>query len=262
MPKDRNQKLYRAPHMVQHYTQLKLLQPAEQAILDLLRDRLPQMRMLDIGVGGGRTTLHFSKWVLEYVGIDYSAPMIAACQRRFATPLKPPTFRVCDARDLSLFEDNSFDFILFSFNGIDYGSHCDRQKCLQEVRRVGKPGGYFCFSSHNLQSMEQAFDWHHQLSLNPLTAYVNLAMWGLLRLCNTTTTLKQLHQSTHAIIKDESHNFQLNTYYIRPQAQVQQLQAHFEQISVYSGLTGLEIVSEQDLHLNVDQWLYYLCRLS
>ena len=45
----------------------------EETILGIIRDRLPEMRMLDIGVGCGRTSIYFMDQVREYIGIDYSA---------------------------------------------------------------------------------------------------------------------------------------------------------------------------------------------
>ncbi|MBD2071573.1 class I SAM-dependent methyltransferase [Leptolyngbya sp. FACHB-671] len=258
---DNNRKLYTARGIVQHYTQLKMLQPAEQTILERFQNQWSSMRMLDIGVGGGRTTRHFSKLVLEYVGIDYSTEMIGACQKRFAAS-SDTTFEVCDARDMSQFKDNTFDFIMFSFNGIDYVSHSDRLKVLQEVSRVSKPGGYFFFSSHNLQRIEREFNWKNQMSLNPITTYVNLVMLTLLRCFNYSTTLEQLSLSTHATVKDESHNFRLKTYYVRPQEQINQLEAGFSNIQVYSWKNGLELKTKNEWSANTDMWLYYLCTIK
>ncbi|MBD1870951.1 class I SAM-dependent methyltransferase [Cyanobacteria bacterium FACHB-471] len=258
---ENNRKLYKARSIVQHYTQLRMLQPAEQTVLDRFQNQWSSIRMLDIGVGGGRTTQHFSKLVLEYVGIDYSTEMIEACQKRFAAS-PHIAFEVCDARDMSRFGDNSFDFIMFSFNGIDYVSHADRLKVFQEVSRVSKPGGYFFFSSHNLQRIEREFNWRNQMSLNPITTYVNLVMLTLLRCFNYSTTLEQLNMSTHAIIKDESHNFRLKTCYVRPQAQINQLEASFSDIQVYSWENGLELKTENEWSANTDMWLYYLCTIK
>lgn len=255
---DSNHTTYTSPRVVHHYAQLNQLQPAEKSILDLLATQEPTLKMLDIGVGGGRTTQHFSSIAAEYVGIDYSAEMIAACQKRFPASPQAISFEVCDVRDLSRFRDNSFDFILFSFNGIDYISHADRLKVLQEIARVGKPGGYFFFSSHNLQGLEREFDFRKQLSLNPIRSYVNLVMLGLLHFLNRPITLRQLRGLAHVIVRDESHNFRLKTYYIRPQEQIKQLAA-FGAVKVYSWQSGLEITDESALAANSEMWLYYLC---
>ena len=258
----RNQRTYSTPSIVRHYVQLQQLQPAEQTILVLLQDQLSRMTMLDIGVGGGRTTQHFYQNVADYIGIDYCPEMIAACHQRFSESLQPPSFEVCDARNMSRFPDDRFDFILFSFNGIDYVSHSDRLRVFSEIHRVGKPGGYFCFSSHNLKGAERAFDWRQQLRTNPIKTYENLVMLLLLRWLNPRITLTQLKTSTYLILKDESHNFRLQTYYIRPEAQIKQLAPSFSEVKVYSWQSGLELTGEHELPINPDLWLYYLCRMT
>ena len=259
---DENKTTYSTSGVVRHYAQLRRLQPAEQTILSLLKHSLSQMKMLDIGVGGGRTTQHFHPLVSDYIGIDYSSDMILACQKRFAQASPPIAFDVCDARDMSRFEDHSFDFILFSFSGIDSLSHADRLQVLTEIHRIGRPGGFFCFSSHNLQGIERAFNWRSQLSLNPLKTYVDLVMMVILRCFNRAITPAQLKDSAYAIIQDESHNFRLQTYYIRPQNQMEQLEGNFDDIKIYSWKSGLEITRACDLKANTDLWLYYLCRIK
>ncbi len=264
-----NQSTYKASGIVKHYAQLKALQPAEQTILDAFQTRLPTMKMLDLGIGGGRTTLHFANLVKEYVGVDYSEEMIEACNQRFTPRASSVSFEVCDAREMSRFKDESFDFILFSFNGIDYISHCDRLKVFQEIQRVGKSGGYFVFSSHNLQGMEREYDFSKQFSCNPLTTYVNLVMAFLLRAFNRFIPLHTLQTSAHAILKDESHQFRLKTYYVRPSEQLNQLAEHFSDIKVYSWKSGLEITDHLEkiptkgntLSENSEMWLYYLCSI-
>jgi ubiquinone/menaquinone biosynthesis C-methylase UbiE len=257
---EHNYQVYMAREIVQHYSQLRQLQPAEQNILELLSHEWSHIKMLDVGIGGGRTTQHFSGVVKEYVGIDYSEEMVAVCQKRFPSSSQL-RIEVGDARDMSQFQDNSFDFILFSFNGLDVISHLDRLQVLQEVRRVGKSGGYFFFSSHNLQGIEREFKWLNQVSLNPLKTYVNMIMFALLRFFNRSISPQQLKYAKHEIIQDESHNFRLKQYYIRPQEQLNQLEADFDNIRIYSWQSGLEITTQQELSDNSDMWLYYLCKI-
>jgi len=259
-----NQNTYASAGIVGYYTQLKQLQPAEKVILERLKPQLSSMRMLDIGIGGGRTTTHFAPLAKEYVGIDYSAEMIAACRERLskAIPsLSPEALEVMDARSMEQFPDHSFDFILFSFNGIDYVSEGDRLKIFEEVKRVGKPGGYFAFSSHNLQGLQASLTLKKSFSLNPLRTYTNLVMLGLFKLLNPTVNAHQLATADHLIVRDESHNFRLQTYYIRPKAQLKQLEPFFKNIEVYSWSSGLNLRQWSDSSQPSDMWLYYLCAI-
>ena len=57
---------YAGAAVVRRYSDANELFGAERAILDIVRDDLPQWRMLDLGVGVGRTTLH-APLVREYV---------------------------------------------------------------------------------------------------------------------------------------------------------------------------------------------------
>tara|TARA_B110000503_G_scaffold137153_1_gene220856 strand:+ start:415 stop:1209 length:795 start_codon:yes stop_codon:yes gene_type:complete len=104
------------------------------------------MSILDMGVGGGRTTSFLSEIASKYVGADYSLDMVKASKHRFPEL----DFRHCDATKMGEFFDEEFDAFIFSFNGIDYiRTDEERAVCLSEIQRVLKPGGIFIFSSHN-----------------------------------------------------------------------------------------------------------------
>lgn len=143
---------FRRADVVSEYASFDFLLAPERTILEELAPRLAGARMLDLGVGAGRTTLHFAPLVREYVAIDISPDMIEACTRRFDDVAWHATFEVADARDLGRFESASFDFVLFSFNGIDtIGGRGDRRAAIGEIHRVCRPGASFCFSSSNLR---------------------------------------------------------------------------------------------------------------
>lgn len=262
MIKDKNLKTYSTLDVVNYYQYLQQLQPAEETIIQLLKNQLSNIKMLDLGVGGGRTTKHFFPLVKEYIGVDYSVEMIEASKQRLSQSYPSIKLMVGDARDLSQFNDNTFDFILFSFNGLDYISHEDRLKALQEIKRVGKSGGSFFFSSHNLQGIEKVFDWRHHFSLNPFKTYVNLVMFAFLRGFNTSINYSTIKKSNYAILRDESHNFRLRTYYIRAVEQIKQLESLFTDIKVYSWKTGLELSTNDDFVSCEDMWLYYFCKIK
>ncbi len=129
----------------------RYLFPPEKTILDeLVGNGLGKMSMLDLGVGAGRTTAHFQPFVRRYVGLDYSPPMLEACARRFPDGIPNGRFVLGDARDLQVFPSGSFDFVLFSYNGLDSVDAADREAALREIRRVLKDDGWFCFSTHNI----------------------------------------------------------------------------------------------------------------
>ena len=257
---DPNLASYRRPGIIRYYSQLRKLQPAEEEVFQRLEPSLSQMSVLDLGVGAGRTTSHLAQRVFDYTGVDYSPEMIRICEQRFSQLGEHIRFQVCDVRDISEFPNQSFDFIFFSYNGIDSMSHQERLEFFQEVTRIGKSGGYFFFSTHNLQGMIREFSLQTKLSLNPMKTYVNGFMWGILRLFNQSLSLKKLESLDHAIIRDESHNFRLRQYYIRPRAQLQQLATYFKETTVYSWQTG-QVIADHELEQQADMWLYYLCQL-
>jgi len=137
-----NREAYDRPEVVSAYLEDRVLQPAE---ITLFERYLAGVRsVLDLGVGGGRTTPFLSPG-REYVGLDYAPGMIEACRRRFPGL----DFRVGDASDLGWAGDGSFGAVVFSYNGFDYLDDAGRRRCLEEVARVLTVGGPFIFSRHD-----------------------------------------------------------------------------------------------------------------
>jgi ubiquinone/menaquinone biosynthesis C-methylase UbiE len=139
-----NLRTYRATNVVSHYAGLDYLTPCERFLFD--RYLKPGMAILDLGVGGGRTTPYLSTIASRYLGADYSEEMIAVCRAKFPSL----EFQVADAADLSSLADGSFDAIVLSYNALDYVLPDEkRQQCLHECRRVLREEGVLIFSSHN-----------------------------------------------------------------------------------------------------------------
>lgn len=208
--------------------------------------------MLDIGVGAGRTTLHFAELTKEYVGIDTSEKMIKVCEERFVNMDKGISFKVCNVRDMKNFGDNYFDFILFSYNGIDYLNHIGRLEALREIKRVGKQGSLFCFSSHNIYSLKKEFSFSWSKNL------LYILKFPITRLLNPSP--EELEKMEYVLINDSSHLFSLVTYYIKPEKQIDQLtELGFKNIKVFSLEEGKEIKTISNLSYIKDRWLYYVC---
>src|SRR5262249_54601308 len=106
----------------------------------------PGMAILDVGVGGGRTSRYLAGNASRYVGIDYAPEMVRVCRRRF------PQWEYLEASatDLSPFPSGSFDVVLLSYNMIDdLIPDESRWRCLRECHRVLHENGFLIFSSHN-----------------------------------------------------------------------------------------------------------------
>ena len=140
---------YRSDDVVKCYAGSMGMHAGEIAILSRIQNRFRHKRILDIGMGTGRTTAALLDISDDYIGIDISPEMIAAARQRYPSAL----FEICDAREMSRFSDEAFDFIMFSYNGIDYVGHSDRLRILGEIHRVLAYGGIFVFSSHNRRGL-------------------------------------------------------------------------------------------------------------
>lgn len=253
-----NRLVYETQDIVQLYSREIQLQKAEESIFNILKNKLNNMKMLDIGVGGGRTSIHFANCVKEYIGIDYSRNMIKVCEENFPERGKNILFKVADVRDLHLFENDYFDFILFSYNGLDYISYKDRSQALTEIKRVGKLGGYFCFSTHNIQYI------NYMLTVPFCKSPIRLAFY-VFRYFHVKSLIKREIRGesvTHAIIRDGGEEFRARTCYVNPEKQIDQLKyLGFRDIRIFSERNGKELKGFNKLNtIKDDRWLYYLCR--
>lgn len=117
----------------------------EQLILQSLHGQLACADFADIGVGGGRTTGHLADKVRSYTGIDYSQPLVEACRKKYPN-VDFHCLDVCESLSLG---ESSYDFIFFSFNGIDCLTQAERDSFLKNAFVSLRPGGRLLFSSHN-----------------------------------------------------------------------------------------------------------------
>lgn len=248
--------LWERSDVVNFYANQSELFEPEKIIQQSLATVAPSIRMLDIGVGAGRTTAHFARQVKYYAGIDISEAMIDKCRSSFTSLGDAAFFKVMDATNLRDFEDGSFDFVLFSYNGIDNASHDDRAKILREVKRLLAPGGYFAFSSHNLAFFPRHYSLH--LSLNPWRSAKEVVKWILMFAHNGFPG--KYRSVKHAILRTRAYGFRLPQYYVHPEYQLQQLkELGFGSIRLLS-FSGKELSLSGKMNFDTDPWIYYWCQ--
>lgn len=151
-----NLSVYNTPDVASYWAAMRFISPCEKLLFD--RYIAPGLNVLDLGVGGGRTTAYLAPQAAHYVGIDYAEEMIRVCREKF------PEFEFlqADASDLSNFSSSSFDVVLMAFNGIDVLHNDARNRCLDECFRVLKPGGTLIFSTHNVRAVLVAPTWSRE----------------------------------------------------------------------------------------------------
>jgi SAM-dependent methyltransferase len=119
--------------------------PGEVVALRIAADRARGRPVLDLGVGGGRTTSLLRLVSDDYTGIDYTPELVALCRSRHPGE----DIRLGDARDLGGIPSGSKGLVVFTNNGIDAVDHDGRDRVLTEVHRVLEPGGTFCYATLN-----------------------------------------------------------------------------------------------------------------
>ncbi|MEJ0002787.1 MAG: class I SAM-dependent methyltransferase [Pararobbsia sp.] len=119
--------------------------PGEAAAVSWVSEHCAGQPLLDIGIGAGRTVPLLQAVSADYVGVDYTASLLACAHERFPAA----DLRHMDARDMSTLPSNHFALAMFSYNGIDSVDYEGRARILAEMKRVVRPGGLLLFSSHN-----------------------------------------------------------------------------------------------------------------
>lgn len=246
-----NKRAYARADVVAHYASLDMLLEPERLLFERLAPALRGKRILDIAVGGGRTTKYLLEISRDYTGVDYTPQFVEAARRKY------PQANIlwCDARDLSIFADDTFDFVLFSFNGIDYVPHGDRLTALREILRVLKPGGAFMFSSHNRDHENfNKLAWQERFRLSP--AHLKHVLYCLLHLPRHLRMRRhEVHTEEFSLINDNAHGFSLLAYYISVPRQLEQLaRVGFSDAEAYD-MEGRRVTRDTRF-----PWIHYLAR--
>jgi ubiquinone/menaquinone biosynthesis C-methylase UbiE len=129
----------------------------------LLFSRLPEGRILEIGLGTGSNIEHYPRDNRSYVGIDISPNMLKRAKDRAERLSAPIEFKLMDAQHME-FPDNTFDAVVST---CVFCSVPDPVQGLKEARRVLRKDGIALFLEHMRpegDTLGKVFD-----TINPLT---------------------------------------------------------------------------------------------
>ena len=232
------------------------LWPPEVKILIRFRDDFAGRRVLDVGVGAGRTTTYLADLAAEYTGIDYSDVMIRASRQRFPH-LRLEQANICD---LSAFGDASFDCVFAPGAVLDALSHADRLRAMAEIHRVLVSDGLFVFSGHNRESPRNPGHPRLEFSKDPLL----LAHYGVRWLREIAHWLTyrryELVTDDYAILNDAAFEWRALHYYCSRESQTRQLESAGFRLAECLAMDGQP--SEDGRVNEYSQKLHYVCRRS
>jgi len=211
-----NRRTWRAPSSLRLYKKAAgYIDPAEEIILRRLAKQAAGKRVLDIGMGGGRTTELITSFTNAYIGIDYTPEMVEAAAARFPDR----TFLHMDARNMSCFDDGSFDVIVFSCNGIDSVGLEGRRDILKECARLLVPGGHLFFSTFNRDGSgfnQRQNNRKIPFTANPVRFVYNIAKYCLGGLIGSMRILRyarfEQHAAAHSLLLHRAHDFGIFVY--------------------------------------------------
>lgn len=242
------------------------LDPGEQRAIEAAAAGARGGRVLDIGVGGGRTIELLRGLGAEYVAIDYTSEQVAAARQRHPDA----DIRLMDARALD-FPEAHFDLVAFSFNGIDSVDLEGRRRILAEVRRVLRPGGRFVFSALNRNGPSHRHRDGFAFTWNPARAGRNLLRSGRHLLRELGYAVRSLANRLRlgrlarvgeqvSVINIAAHYYGVLAVHTSLAEQRRQLEAAgYILEAVFDSVTGADL-AQPEADAQQSEWLHFVAR--
>lgn len=136
---------YSSEGSIKNYSKLGLWK-SEETLIDKY---FSEGSVLDIGCGGGRTTIPLAKKGYEVTAIDVVPYMIELTKENAITSDVKINLEQMTVTNLK-YKASAFDYALFSDAGIEHLSPEKLPLAIKEIYRVLKPGGIFIFTAHSI----------------------------------------------------------------------------------------------------------------
>ena len=105
--------------------------------------------MLDVSIGTGSVTIPLLDKGISVSGSDLSESMLANCKKKIEAKGFEADLRRSDFRDLSCWDNRTFDMVASTGNSLAYVSNDDAAKALHEMDKHVKEGGFLYIDIRN-----------------------------------------------------------------------------------------------------------------
>jgi SAM-dependent methyltransferase len=250
---DRNTKIFFEPKLAAWYA-AEPLNAAEAITFIRQRQAFAGKRVLDIGVGSGRTTRYLLPFASSYLGVDLSPSMLERCRRDW------PKAEIAelDLRDLALLNPRRFDFIVASSAVLDVLDHETRLRALADCVGLLRPNGIFYFSAHNRNYVKAGLPPSLDFAGSPMRWPVTLARYLPDHLTHFRMKRFERREADYALLNDIAHGWQAVFYYTDRDTQLRQIEG--------AGLSLIEVLADDGSVLEKSSddsksgLLHYICQ--
>ncbi len=221
-----NERLWAGDHVARYAN--RSLHPVEVVLLARYHDALSG-RVVEAGCGAGRILGYLVAQGGEVHGVDTSPRMLEYCRRTYPEAL----LALGDLRTLPATVQGLFDAIVAADNVLDVVDPDERRAALGDFRSLLAPDGVLIFSSHNLAGVDPGPDQPSSGSVERLLgrlvhmspAQLASAARCLPRRRRNRRRLASLERRSadYAILNDSEGDYGALHYYVRRDAQEQQL---------------------------------------
>lgn len=233
---NRNAEVFDSAHVAAWYLD-QGLDAAERRLLSDWDADFRGRRVLDLGVGTGRTTAMLWPCARDYLGVDLSETMLSRARTNFPGA----RLRRMDIRAVGDLPAASRDYVLASYAVLDVFDHDERSAVLAAIARVLAPGGLLVFSFHNLLWREAGAPPRPHYSANPVRLARDFRQYLIGRRNYRARSELERRGEEHAMLRDMAHQWRGVFYYVAPQAQIAQLDALGYETTTMIGADGRDM---------------------
>ena len=236
---ERNIAVFESPRVAAWYVDQELDAAERRLLIDWERDYVGA-RVLDLGVGTGRTTAVLAPCARDYLGIDISEEMLAQARAHFPGV----ALHRMDIRDIGALPAGGRDYVLAAYAVLDVFEHEERRAALAAIRDALRKGGLFVFSFHNLGWRLAGAPPQRPRGFNPVRLARDLRQYRIGKRNYRARAGLERRADEHAMLRDMAHQWRCVFYYTTIAAQIAELDGIGFETTAVIGADGREMTRD------------------